>query len=203
MNDNLESMNTGEMDIKTASAEALKQRICARAVEIGALLTGEFVLTSGKTSNIYFDGRVLLLDPVGAALVAELFWREVKKQQIDAFGGPAVGSVLIVGALAHRAAQESSNIKGFFVRNTAKAHGTQKSIEGNLQPKSRVLVVEDTVTTGGSLLRATDALEAAQCEVVRVVAVLDRNEGAKDKFTARDIPFDAFLSIDALVAFQS
>ena len=95
----------------------------------------------------------------------------------------------IVGALALRARLDGRDLAGFFVRPEAKEHGANRQIEGNLKPGMKVAAFDDTVSTGGSLLAAIDAVEAFGCEVVLVLAVLDRHQGGGDEIERRGIPF--------------
>src|SRR3954471_13194890 len=145
-----------------------------------ALRTGTFTLASGRTSHYYVDGRRVTLSAEGAALIgAGVLDLLADRPEVAAVGGLTLGADPIVGAtLAVAAARGLDHWRGFLVRKEAKGHGTGKLIEGPLEPGSAVVVVDDVATTGGSSLQAVDAVEAFGCRVARVVAVLDRLEGA-------------------------
>jgi len=173
------------------------ERILARATELGALRTGEFTLTSGRKSSYYFDGRLLTMDPEGADLISAAFIEQIKNAGAQAVGGPTMAAVPIVGALVLRSRLEESPVAGFFVRPKVKSHGATKQVEGPVKPGMRVAVFDDTVSTGGSLLRAIDAVQEMGCEVVLVLTVLDRHQGGSDEVRRRGLNFTALLEADA------
>ena len=142
---------------------------------------GQFTLASGKTSDFYFDGRLVTLDPEGMWLIARAIHRLVPDDAgITAVGGPTLGADPIAAAVALVGYREfDRRWSAFLVRKEAKGHGAAKQIEGpELGPASRVLVVEDTVTSGGSVLRALPPIEATGATIVHIIALLDREEGA-------------------------
>ena len=177
-------------------------RILARARELGALRTGDFTLASGQKSTYYFDGRLLTMDPEGADLVSAAFLEQIRNVGAEAAGGPTMAAVPIIGALVLRSHMEGSPVAGFFVRPEAKDHGATKEVEGPVEPGMRVAVFDDTVSTGGSLLRAIDAVQALGCEVVLVMAVLDRHQGGSDEVRRRGLNFTTLLEADAEGAVQ-
>ena len=117
-------------------------------------------------------------------------------------GGPVTGADPIAGAVALLSAQKGRPVHGFMVRKQPKGHGAQQWVEGraNLPDGSRVCVVEDTVTTGGSLLRAVERLQQDGLEVVQCIAVVDREEGAAEKISAAGLPFIALVGRSDLEA---
>lgn len=161
------------------------KRILQLARETGALLTGEFTLASGKTSSHYFDGKRLTLDREGADLIACEVLDRLAGTDADAVGGLAMGAVPIVSAIAVVGNRTGSPIRSFYVRDTPKEHGTKRQIEGQFVEGSKVAIVDDVITTGGSVRRAIEAVEAAKCEVVRIVVVVDRHEGGSDELRKR------------------
>lgn len=184
--------NSGlELGLNTEST----RRIREIASEVGAFLRGEFTLTSGKKSNYYFDGKKVTLSPEGAYQVGKAIFDQLAVVEIDAVGGVPVGAYPIVAAVALVSYLEGKPIPAFIVREEAKEHGTQKKIEGHLKEGSRVAMVDDVVTSGGSLLRAIKAVEAVNCKVVKVIVLLDRHEGGSDKLKAEGYDFSALLSI--------
>jgi len=180
-----------------ADLKALATRTLERAQELDALRFGDFTLTSGAKSSYYFDGRVLTLDPEGADLVSEAFLAMAIEVSAAGVGGPTVAAVPIAGALALRSRQAGTPMDGFFVRDAIKGHGARKQVEGAIKPGTKVVVFDDTVSTGGSLLNALDAIQEFGCDVVAVLCVLDRHQGGSDEVRTRGILFRAMLEADS------
>jgi orotate phosphoribosyltransferase len=178
---------------------ALRQELQTCLLE-HSLRFGDFTLTSGHKSDYYIDGKQTTLRSRGAYLVAQLILDDLKGTGVDAIGGPTLGADPVIGAVLALAALRDIPLIGFIVRKEAKGHGTQRLIEGPLQPSMRVAVFDDTVTTGGSLKHAIDQVEAAQCRVVKVLAIVDRQEGAQQNFAQWGYPFQALFTIEALKA---
>ena len=159
-----------------------------------ALIIGEVTLTSGATAQYYVDAKRAILRREGFEPLSEL----VAALAIE-LGATAVGG-LTMGAdpVACAALAGGADVKAFFVRKEAKAHGLQRQVEGPLlTPDERCLVVEDVSTTGGSALQAVAALRAAGHEVVAVATVLDRLAGARERVEAEaEVPFRALTTID-------
>ena len=180
-----------------AERSALARDILDVAVANDALLFGDFTLTSGEKSTYYWDGRVLSLMPEGAALVAKALLPVVRASGATAVGGPAVGAVAMVAAIAMLSGQDGGTpVPGFFVRAGAREHGTGKLIEGPLAPGSRVAIVDDACSTGGSLYHAIRAVEEAGHQVVLVASVLDRRQGGSDRLRADGYAFHTVLEAD-------
>ncbi len=158
---------------------------------------GDFTLSSGLKSSYYFDGRLTTLWPEGAYLVGKEVFKLVKDAGIDAIGGPTVGADPIVAAAALVSHLEGKPIPAFIVRKEPKKHGAQRYIEGHLPPGGTVAIVDDVITTGGSIFRAIEAVEAEGCRVGKVVVLLDRNQGGADELRRRGYDFTALLSADA------
>ncbi|MFC1986887.1 orotate phosphoribosyltransferase, partial [Chloroflexota bacterium] len=161
----------------------------------GALLHGEFTLASGKKSSYYFDAKKLTLSPEGAYWVAKTMFDELVKIGVDAVGGVPVGAYPIVAAIALLSYQEGKPIPSFIVREEAKEHGTKRKIEGHLKEGSRVAIVEDVVTTGGSVSKVIEAVEAVNCKVVQVIALVDRHEGGSDRLKKEGYDFTTILHL--------
>ena len=162
-----------------------------------ALRTGTFTLASGRTSHYYVDGRKVTLAAEGAALIgAGVLEAIADLPGVAAVGGLTMGADPIVGAtLAVAGSGVRPGLRGFLVRKEAKGHGTGQLVEGPVESGMEVVIVEDVATTGGSALKAVDAAEAIGAKVVRVVALLDRLEGASAAFAARGIDFLALVTI--------
>ncbi|PKB65305.1 MAG: orotate phosphoribosyltransferase [SAR202 cluster bacterium Io17-Chloro-G2] len=169
------------------------ERLLELAVESGALKYGDFTLTSGKKSSYYFDGRLLSLDPEGAHLISQAALPVIRKAGATAVGGPTLGADPIVASIALTGYLAGERVPAFIVRKEAKDHGTGQAIEGALAPGSKVAIIDDTCTTGGSLFHAIEAAEAAGCTVVTVLAVLDRREGGSDAIREKGYEFVSLL----------
>jgi len=158
-----------------------------------SILRGKFKLSSGKESDYYIDARLTTLHPEGVYLVGKVFFDLIRHDpEIQAVGGPTMGADPIVGSILSLSYQSGHLIRGFLVRKEEKQHGTERLIEGNLRSGDKVAVVEDVATTGGSILRAIDAVENAGASVKRVLVIVDREEGARKKL--EDMGYE-FLSI--------
>jgi len=165
-----------------------------------SILKGEFKLASGKESNYYIDGRQTTLDPEGLNLIGEIFLEQtLKDPDISAVGGPTMGADPIVGSVLTLSGLKNIGLKGFLVRKEEKQHGTGKLIEGQLNEGDRVAVVEDVVTTGGSVLKAISAIEKAGATVSRVLVIVDREEGAETKFNDLGYEFYSIFKISELL----
>src|SRR5919204_6429238 len=159
-----------------------------------ALVMGEVVLTSGRTAQYYVDAKRAILRPGGFAALGELVAERARAWNATAVGGTTMGA----DPVACAALAGGADVKAFFVRKEAKAHGLQRRIEGPLlDPEDRCLVVEDVVTTGGSTLLAIDALHEAGHELVGVVSVLHRPAGGAARIEeAARAPYVALATID-------
>ncbi len=170
------------------------QRLLELAVELGALKYGEFTLSSGKKSSYYFDGRLLSLNPEGANLIGKSLLPLIHKSSVEAIGGPTLAADPIVTAVSLASYAQGEGIPGFIVRKETKEHGTAQLIEGHIKPGSKVAIVDDTCTTGGSLFHAIQAAESYGCEVVKVIAVLDRREGGTEELIRRGYDFVSLMA---------
>lgn len=151
-----------------------------------------FTLASGGKSPYYFDCRPVFAHPEARALVGWLILDRIRTLQVDAVGGMATGAIPLALAVSDAGYREGRVIQTFYVRKQTKAHGTQKAVEGDLQPGQRVVVVEDVITTGGSTLEALRTVRALGVEILGVVAVIDRQEaGGRERILGEGIPFEA------------
>lgn len=160
-----------------SSRDALKNEIINKAV-----VHGKVILSSGKEADYYVDLRRITLDHIAAPLVGEVMLDLTKDLQFDAVGGLTLGADPVATAMMHVAASKGRAIDSFVVRKEGKAHGLQRRIEGPDVAGKRVLAVEDTSTTGGSVLTAVEALKEAGANVVGVAVIVER--GAKDAIEA-------------------
>jgi orotate phosphoribosyltransferase len=161
-----------------------------------ALKRGKFLLSSGKESNYYLDGRVITLDPQGAYLVASIILDMLKGEVLDAVGGPTLGADPIVGALAALSYIHGGPIKTFIVRKQAKEHGTLQQIEGPaLKKGNRVILIDDVATSGKAILEAKQALDKIGVIAEKAIVIVDRNQGATDNLAKIGIKLESIFKI--------
>jgi orotate phosphoribosyltransferase len=152
-----------------------------------AFTFGDFVLSSGRRSDFYFNGKQVTLEGRGLYLVARLILERCRDLRIDAIGGLTLGADPIAAGVAALSGANTP-LRAFIVRKQAKGHGTGALIEGPpLRAGDRVMVVDDGITTGGSLLQAVDALADQPVEIVEALAVVDREEGGRQAIEARGL----------------
>ncbi|MDE9365561.1 orotate phosphoribosyltransferase [Luteipulveratus sp. YIM 133132] len=152
-----------------------------------AVVHGKVTLSSGKEGDYYVDLRRVTLSGAAAPLVGRVMLELTKDLSYDAVGGLTMGADPVATAMLHAASADSRSLDAFVVRKQGKAHGLQQRIEGPSIKGRRVLVVEDTSTTGGSALEAVAACREAGAEVVAVAVIADRDTGAKER-VEQDVP---------------
>lgn len=159
-----------------------------RLIKRDGLDTGAFSLSSGGHGSYYIDAKKITLSPEGAWLTARLVLGILEGEAIypDAIGGPSIGAAPIAASVALLSYERNAPIPAFIVRKEPKVHGKQQLIEGPLESNSRVVIVDDVVTTGGAISRAIDAVEELGCEVMMIIALADRLEGAEERFKGYD-----------------
>ncbi len=159
----------------------------------------EMKLASGKTSTFYFNMKPTMLDPEGARLIAELMLDELEGVDVDLVGGLEMGAVPIASAIAAISHVRGRPLAAFFVRKQAKEHGTQSLVEGLVRSDTmagkRVAIVEDVTTTGGSALKAAAALRNDGAKIVRVLTIVDRQDGAAEAFADAGLKFVPILTL--------
>jgi orotate phosphoribosyltransferase len=159
---------------------------------------GSFTLTSGKTSDFYVDGKQTTLDAEGSYLCGKLLFELIMQEAepIQAVGGMTLGADPLVTAVSIVSFLEKDPIPAFIVRKEAKGHGTGNYIEGlkNMEQGCRVALVEDVVTTGGTLLQVIDRVEAAGFVVGLVVTIVDRQEGGAEMLAQKGYPLKALFT---------
>ncbi len=175
---------------------AAKQTLLAELRE-HSLITGEVTLSSGATAQYYVDARRALLRPTGFLAAGELIAALAAELGATAVGGPATAA--IPPSCAALAVPAGRDLVGFFVRGERKQHGLQRWVEGPVTEGARCLVVEDTVTTGGSTAQAVERIAEQGLEVVGVVGVVDRLAGGAAKIgAAANAPYRALITIDEI-----
>ena len=159
----------------------------------------EMKLASGKTSTFYFNMKPTMLDSEGAHLIASLILDQLDGVAADVIGGVEMGAGPIAASVAAVAHERGRSLPAFFVRKQAKEHGTKSLIEGlargDTMAGKRVVVVEDVTTTGGSAIKAAEAIREAGGEIVRVITIVDRLDGAAEAFAAAGFDFQPLLTL--------
>ena len=158
---------------------------------------GEVTLASGRKSDFYFNLKPTMMNPEGAALLAELTFDALKDDKYDYIGGLEMGAVPLAGAIAQLSWINGHPIAAFFVRKKPKDYGAKAQVEGlakgeSLQGK-RIVIIEDVTTTGGSALKAVESIREAGGDVALVLTMVDREEGATDTFREAGLPFKALF----------
>jgi orotate phosphoribosyltransferase len=168
-----------------------------------SLTFGQFRLASGAESKYYIDGKMTQVFSAGAHLIGEVLYERTKELDFSAIGGLEAGAIPLATAAVISYHLHGREMEGFWVRDKVKDHGTQKLIEGRLQRGSRVVVVDDVITKGTSVVRAIEGVRSIGCEIVQVVSIVDRNCGARELlkqhgvtnyfpvFTIRDLGVEA------------
>ena len=171
-----------------SAREALKEEILKKAV-----VRGKVILSSGKEADFYVDLRRVTLDAVAAPLVGEVMLELTKDLEYEAVGGLTLGADPVATAMLHAAAKQGKKLDAFVVRKAEKAHGLQRRIEGPDVKGRKVLAVEDTSTTGGSVLTAVEALKEAGAIVVGVAVIVERS--AKEKVESNGVKYISAYSL--------
>src|ERR1700674_5462510 len=178
---------------ETAVSKSASRARLAEIIRKRSFGRGEITLASGRRSDFYFNLQPTMLDPEGAALLAELSFEALKDDGLDYIGGLEMGAVPLAGSIAQLSWLKGHPIAAFFVRKKPKEHGAKLAVEGlakgeSLQGK-RVVIVEDVTTTGESALKAVEAAREAGGVVALVMPMVDREEGATETFAQAGLPF--------------
>ena len=166
------------------TARTLEELLLERSVK-----RGDFVLASGARSSYYIDCRLTTMSAEGMVLVGRMGLEAIRAAEWapDAVGGLTMGADPVAYAIAAASWRSSSPINAFSVRKEAKGHGTGRLIEGNFSPGSQVVVIEDVITSGGSALKAVEAVRGQSGHVLGVLAVVDREQGGREALVDRGI----------------
>ncbi len=179
----------------------MQQRL-AEIIKSESLRTGDFVLASGKRSTYYLDCRRTTLHPEGAWLVGQMVCERIDRCEwdVDAVGGLTLGADPVATATSIASFLRKKPLSAFLVRKERKAHGTGQQIEGAPPKGSRVVLVEDVVTTGGSTIIAAEAAKQAGLEVVGAIVLVDREEGGRGALADHGISLEALFTAKELLA---
>lgn len=174
--------------------EPLRSLLASRAV-----IKGRITLTSGNVSEYYFDCKRVMLSSEGAPLVGEAFLSAISilPERPSAIGGLTHGADPIIGSTMMCASAAGFSLEGFYVRKEPKKHGTQRLVENPPPSGAPVVIVDDVVTKGGSVVQAIDGAESVGCRVVAVIVLVDRLEGGAEKIKVR-VPNAQYISIFTL-----
>ncbi len=181
------------MSDPAADRSALLQQI-----RDGAIVWGKVTLASGLEADYYVDLRRVTLAAASAPLVGRVMLELTKDLQFDAVGGLTMGADPVAAAMLHAAAAQGRTLDAFVVRKEGKSHGLQRRIEGPDIDGRRVLAVEDTSTTGGSVMTAVEALREAGAEVVGVAVLADRDTGAAERIREQGLDYFFVYGLDDL-----
>jgi orotate phosphoribosyltransferase len=163
---------------------------------------GQFTLASGKQSNFYIDARLTTMSPDGLAIIGPLALSALRETgwDIDSVGGLTLGADPISYAISYASAASDHPLRAFTVRKEPKAHGMGKLVEGPFREGDRVAVIEDVITTGGSALRAIEAVRSAKGSVAGVLALVDRGEGGRQAIEQVGVAVMSLVTADQIIA---
>jgi orotate phosphoribosyltransferase len=191
------------MDVEMSANHPLKKKLL-QILKARSYREGEFTLASGKKSNFYLDVKETALDPEGAFLIGTLTVDLMQREGLNPFavGGLTLGADPLATAVSLAGFANGLKIPAFIVRKEPKGHGTLSSIEGaKTYPKgAKLVILEDTATTGGSALKAVDKVVEAGFHVLAVISVVDREEGARQAIEARGLKFFSLCSLPEIRA---
>ncbi|HEY3287604.1 MAG TPA: orotate phosphoribosyltransferase [Gemmatimonadaceae bacterium] len=181
------------MDPHATLVQMLAQRSARR---------GNFTLASGRQSDLYIDARLTTMSPDGLAAIGPLALARFRARgwAPDSVGGLTLGADPVSYAIAHASALAKTPVRAFTVRKEAKTHGTGKLIEGPFQAGDKVVVIEDVITTGGSALKAIEAIKTAGGVIVGVLAVVDREEGGREAIEAAGYAVESLAGAREIVS---
>jgi len=175
-----------------------ERRALVDLIAAEAVFHGDFTLSSGKKATYYVDMRKLTLDHRAAPAIGRLVLDAVRDLNVDAVGGLTLGADPIANAVLHASVAAGTPVDAFVVRKEPKDHGRGRQIEGAEVTGKRVVIVEDTSTTGGSPLKAAEVVAAAGAEIVAVVTVVDRKTGAQAAVEAAGYEWRSIIDLDDL-----
>ena len=194
-------MQTTDTTGTTHDGDTPEHRRLVRLLATRSARRGQFTLASGRTSTLYIDARLTTMSPDGLALIGPAGLAAIDRAgwDVDAAGGLTLGADPVSYAIAYASALAGRPVRAFTVRKEPKTHGTGKLIEGPFQTGDRVVVVEDVITTGGSALRAVEAVRAAGGQIAGVLALVDREEGGREAIEAEGVPVRALVGAAELL----
>jgi len=178
----------------------VKTRLKKILMTLSVMTDREFTLASGRKSNFYVDARITTLHPEGAYLIGKIFFKMLEGIKIDSIGGYSIGADPIVSSVSVNSFIEENPIPAFIIRKQEKAYGTRKIIEGNFKKGDRVVIFDDVITSGGSILKGAKEVENAGGSVIAVMAVIDREEGGREIIETAGYPFSSIFTKSDLLS---
>ena len=174
----------------------MKQRLTQLVFEKAFRYSKEptFRLVSGRMSNYYFNCKAVTLHPEGMYLIGNIIFNMIKESGAKGIGGLTLGADPIADAVAYTSYLKNSPFEAFVCRKTAKAHGTMQWIEGNVAAGDKVVVVDDVITTGRSTIEAITKAKEGGLDVIKVIALVDRQEGGKENIEALGYKVDTIVT---------
>jgi len=158
-----------------------------------------FKLVSGAMSNYYFNCKAVTLHPEGMYLIGNIIFDMIKNDNIKGIGGLTLGADPIANAVAYTSHLKKYPIEAFVVRKSAKSHGTMQWIEGNIKAGDRVVIVDDVITTGKSTIEAINRAKEGGLDIVKIIALIDRQEGGRINIEALGYKVEAVITRDAVM----
>lgn len=184
--------------MKGSEDDSVRHRLL-ELIRSKAYTEGEVTLSSGAKSDFYVNVKKIELSPEGSYLIGEMLYAETEGIDFDALGGLAAGAIPMIASFERSCYEHGRSVEGFFVRNERKSHGTLQLIEGVLPDKARVVVVDDVVTSGRSVMKTVKAVEECGATVILILAVVDREEGARELFAQEGYEFRSLFSKSDIV----
>ncbi|MDO8746146.1 MAG: orotate phosphoribosyltransferase [Thermodesulfovibrionales bacterium] len=179
----------------------MKKRLIELIIEKAFKYSEEpvFKLVSGRMSNYYFNCKAVTLHPEGMYLIGNLIYEMIKDSGAKAIGGLTLGADPVAYAVAYTSYLKGKPVETFVVRKSAKSHGTMLWIEGNVKEGDRVVIVDDVITTGKSTIGAITKAKEAGLEIVKVICLIDRQEGGRENIEALGYKVDALVLRDEVM----
>lgn len=185
------------LDIETVRKQA-RRMLTKRALSF-ANSDRDFVLGSGKPSKNYIDAKTITMRAEGLAILSRLIWEEIRHLEIDAVGGPTLGADPLAAGVSMLSYMAGKPIDFFVIRKENQKHGLGKRIEGCDIHNKRVVLLEDVITTGGSLLAAIQAVREQNAEIKKIIAVICRQDTAKETFEKGDMEYTSLFTLSELL----
>ncbi len=182
----------------SALKNRLKEILLQNSIQI-APENQPFTLASGKKSHYYINGKLTTADPEGLFCLSRIIFEQIKENQAQAIGGPTMGADPIVSGVTVLSHLYGQPIPLFIVRKEPKGHGTQSQVEGVNVEGKKVVLVEDVITTGGSLFKAVEVVKALGGEIVEVLCIVDRMQGGREAFENVGLPYSPIFTISELL----
>jgi len=180
----------------------MKERLIELVLEKAFKYSEEpvFKLVSGRMSNYYFNCKAVTLHPEGMHLIGNIIFEMIKDSDAKGIGGLTLGADPIAGAVAYTSFLKGRPFEAFVVRKSAKSHGTMQWIEGNITGGDRVVIVDDVITTGKSTIEAINKAKEAGLDVIKVIALVDRQEGGRENIEALGHRVEAVVTREEVMA---